>query len=177
MKEAEVSLRVALYYIKNRSTEDDVQVFIDGAHIKTKEQVHFNIQKFLKEYNCVKVDNNIERWQGIYEVKGYKSKIIVQSTPGCGDVIVNLKDGKQLYIESKKGKNDKSSSEYSLMREAIGQLMTGCVLTDNMVPCVAVPYTGKSMELAKRWSGLRQMKVIGIKFLLVKDDCDLYVIG
>lgn len=34
-------------------------------------------------------------------------------------------DGKQLYIDSKKGKNDRKGQESPFMREAIGQLMTG----------------------------------------------------
>lgn len=174
MKEPEVSLRVALYYIKNGYTSEDVKVFIDGAHVSIKGQVQFKVKEFLRGQNCIKIDNNLERWQGVYEVEGYKSKIIVESRPGFGDVIINLKDGRQLYIESKKGKSGKSSSEYPLMKEAIGQLMTGCVLTDNMVPCVAVPYTEKSVKLANRWLDLRQMQVVGIRFILVKDDGNLY---
>ncbi len=39
MQEAEVSLRVALYYIRNGLTEKDVTVSIDGAHIKTGDVV------------------------------------------------------------------------------------------------------------------------------------------
>lgn len=177
MKEPEVSFRVALYYIKNGYTSEDVQVFIDGAHVRIKGKVQFKVQEFLRGQNCIKIDDTLKRWQGVYEVEGYKSKIIVKSRPGFGDVIVNLKDGRQLYIESKKGKSGKSSSEYPLMREAIGQLMTGCELSDNIIPCVAVPFTEKSLELAERWSMLKQMKMIGIKFLLVKDDGKLEYIG
>lgn len=33
MQEAEVSLRVALYYIQNKLTNKDVTVSIDGAHV------------------------------------------------------------------------------------------------------------------------------------------------
>ena len=39
MQEAEVSLRVAIYYIKGHYTEKDVRVSLDGAHIKTKDKV------------------------------------------------------------------------------------------------------------------------------------------
>ena len=51
--------------------------------------------------------------------------IIITSEAGIGDVNVQLLDGKKLYVESKKGKENKSGQEYPLMREAIGQLMTG----------------------------------------------------
>lgn len=46
MNEAEVSLYIANYYLKNNLTNDDVFVSIDGAHIKTKEVVHFDIKNF-----------------------------------------------------------------------------------------------------------------------------------
>ncbi len=49
MQEAEVSLRIALYYIRNKKTDRGVKVSIDGAHIKTGnsiqhvtiDQIHF----------------------------------------------------------------------------------------------------------------------------------------
>lgn len=53
------------------------------------------------------------------------------------------------------------------MREAIGQLMTGCQLDENVIPVVAVPYSEKSYELACRWSRLKQIRLVGIRFMLV----------
>ena len=49
MKEAEVSLRVAIYYITNNLTSEDVIVSLDGAHIKTKDTVHFKIFDFISK--------------------------------------------------------------------------------------------------------------------------------
>ena len=43
MQEAEVCLRIAMYFIKQGITEEDVQVSLDGAHIKTKDEIHFDI--------------------------------------------------------------------------------------------------------------------------------------
>ena len=62
------------------------------------------------------------------------------------------------------------------MREAIGQLMTGCQLSDNVIPVVAVPYSDKSYELACRWSLLKQIQMVGIRFMLVCEDGDLKII-
>ena len=42
-EEAEVSLRIALYYIKNGYTEKDVYVSLDGAHIKSAGNIIFDI--------------------------------------------------------------------------------------------------------------------------------------
>ena len=56
------------------------------------------------------------------------------------------------------------------MREAIGQLMTGCDFTEDVIPMVAVPYTEKSKELAERWSNLTQIRDLGIKFALIYMD-------
>lgn len=168
MTEAEVILRLAMYYIKNNLTREHVTVSIDGAHIKSGNTIHFDIFGFLKNIGLRKLDNESERWQGEYALAGYDSHIIISSTPGIGDVNVKLVDGSAIYAECKKGKNDKRGQEYPLMREAIGQLMTGCDFTENVIPMVAVPYTDKSRELSERWSALTQIKNLGIKFALVK---------
>lgn len=82
-----------------------------------------------------------------------------------------------MYVESKKGKEgNRSNTEYPLMREAIGQLMTGCTLGEHVVPAVAVPYTAKSFELASKWSKLKQIQLVGIKFILVREDGDILYI-
>jgi len=177
MQEAEVSLRIALYYITNQLTREDVKVSIDGAHIKTKATVHFDIQHFFDSFHCHKVDEMTDKWQGIYEVEGYKPRIIISSVPGIGDVNITTTDGKLLYIESKKGKEkNKGNLEYALMREAIGQLMTGCQMIENVVPVVAVPYTEKSYELACRWSQLKQIQMVGICFMLVCDNGEVKLV-
>lgn len=171
MQEPEVSLRVAFYYIKNGLTQDDVRVCLDGAHIKTGDTVHFDISEFLALQNCRKISGLTNSWQGTYEIDGYTPKINISAKSGIGDVNIVLTDGKHLYIESKKGKEkNRSNSEYPLMREAIGQLMTGCQLNENVIPVVAVPYSEKSYELASRWSQLQQIRMVGIKFLLVRVD-------
>lgn len=56
------------------------------------------------------------------------------------------------------------------MREAIGQLMTGIKIDDRIIPIVAVPYSEKSLKLATEWGKYPQMKLVGIKFMLVKED-------
>ena len=93
-----------------------------------------------------------------------------------GDVNVILNDGTNLYVESKKGKPNKSGQEYPLMREAIGQLMTSCELGSGIIPAVAVPYSKKSYELANKWSKLSQMKKIGIRFFLVEEDGGIVIV-
>lgn len=174
MQEAEVSLRIAIYYIKNCYTKKDVRVSLDGAHIKTKKEIHFDIYTFLSNNGCRKLNGPIDSWQGEYELEGYEPKIIISSTPGIGDVNIFCKDGRHLYIESKKGKeNNKSNLEYKFMREAIGQLMTNCNMNENTIPVVAVPYTNKSYELAYKWSKLKQIQMIGIKFILVDKGGDI----
>ena len=170
MLEAEVILRLAMYYIDNNLTKENVTVSIDGAHVKTGNTIHFDIFKFLTDNNFLKLDNESDRWQGVYSYNGNKSRIIIISKPGIGDVNVRLENGKLIYVECKKGKKDKRGQEYPLMREAIGQVMTSCDITEDIIPMVAVPYSEKSKELAKRWSKLTQIKNLGIKFALVCED-------
>ena len=176
MQEAEVSLRVALHFIMNGLTKENVKVSLDGAHIKTGNQIHFDIFKFLSDNQCKKLDSDAERWQGVYQVQDFEKQLEIVSTPGIGDVNIKLPDGKILYVESKKGRADKKGQEYPLMREAIGQLMTGMEITEKVIPVVAVPYSEKSYELATRWSKLEQIKNVGIKFFLVKDEGRIVVL-
>lgn len=176
MTEAEVVLRLAIHYIKNRLTKENITVSIDGAHIKTGNTMHFDIFSFLKDNGFQKLDNEPERWQGEYSLVGSECHVIISSTPGIGDVNVKLVDGGIVYAECKKGKNDKRGQEYPLMREAIGQLMTGCDFTDGVIPMVAVPCTDKSKELAERWSKLTQIKNLGIKFALICEEGNVYFV-
>lgn len=176
MTEPEVSLRLAMYYIKNQLTEQNVKVSIDGAHIKTGKVLHFDIEGFLRENNCAKIDGNSDRWQGRYCIKGQRAEIVLESIPGYGDVQILLKNGKTLFVESKKSKQGKSGQEYPLMREAIGQLMTSSFMNENSIPAVAVPYTKKSLELAERWSKLEQIQKVGIRFILVQENGNIVTI-
>lgn len=176
MTEPEVSLRLAIYYLKNHLTSRDVMVSIDGAHIKTGNTVHFDIEGFLKENLCVKMDGDFGRWQGVWHLEGQKTNMILNAVPGNGDVQVVLPDGKTLFVESKKGGRGKSSQEYRLMREAIGQLMTSRFVSESTIPAVAVPYAKKSLELAERWSKLEQIQRAGIRFLLVQEDGNILAV-
>ena len=172
LPEAEVSLRIALYYIKNKLTDSNVSVSIDGAHVKTGNQIHFNIQQFMREIGATQIVGEAGKWQGTYSLPDTEIKLLLHSKPGNGDVIIHLINGKTLLIESKKGgfNSSKGNPEYPLMREAIGQLVTGGPLIDKVILAVAVPYSEKSYDLATRWSKYPQIQMLGIKFLLVNKE-------
>ena len=62
------------------------------------------------------------------------------------------------------------------MREAIGQLVTCREMNKNIIPVVAVPYSPKSYELACKCSGYRQIKLLGIRFMLVHEDGKINIV-
>ena len=169
MNEPEVSLFIAMNYIQNGATNKNVTVSIDGAHIKTKDAVHFDIVPFMRNRGYSKIDAKTNRWQGEYQNPNYSQRIIVCSKSGIGDVTITLNHGETLYIESKKFKSG-SGGEYPAMREAIGQLMTGCPDDINVTPVVAVPYNDKSFALAKKWSNNKRIVNAGIRFMLVRNN-------
>ena len=178
MTEAEVSLRVAIYFILRNISNNLVSVSIDGAQIKTGDTVHFDIKRFLNEIGAEKICGELEKWQGTYRLPETNSKIEIHSKPGVGDVATRMTDGSLFVVESKKGSliKSKSGSEYALMREAIGQLMTNSILNANKKLAVAIPLNEKSLDLAERWSDYPQIKQIGIKFLLVDRTGELKII-
>ena len=169
MQEPEVSLRIAMKYIQEGKTRSDINVSIDGSHIKTKDTIHFDILAFMHENGYVKCDGDSNRWQGTYQTCNHIPHIVIYSKPGVGDVLISLNDGSTLFIESKKFKSG-SGGEYPAMREAIGQLMTGCPDCPDVTPVVAVPYSAKSAELARKWSLSERMRRACIRFMLVHEN-------
>ena len=47
MTEPEVSLLIAMNYLQSGEACENITVSIDGAHIKTKDTVHFDIASFM----------------------------------------------------------------------------------------------------------------------------------
>lgn len=125
MPEAEVSLRLAIHLIENNLTISDVDVAIDGAQVKTTNTIHFAISEFLATIGWKKAKDDAV-WQGEYRHEKHDRKIRIHSRSGCGDVVATLSNGKILRVESKKGSlsTSKSSKEYPLLREAMGQILT-----------------------------------------------------
>lgn len=169
MQEPEVSLRIAMKFIQEHKTYSDITVSIDGAHIKTKGTSHFDIVSFMRINGYEKYPSEEEQWQGIYQTSSDAPHIIISSKPGIGDVSILQPNGTTLFIESKKFRSG-SGGEYPAMREAIGQLMTGCPDRPDVIPVVAVPYSTKSAELAQKWSFNKRIRMAGIRFMLVQED-------
>ena len=105
--EAEVIIGIAKYLINQKMIEGSVQISLDGMHKKA-------YPKWEEQIKDVPITEN--------------------TNSGFGDVVVDFnkqfanKIGKsRLFIECKKGSysNSKTSQEYKLMREAIGQIATG----------------------------------------------------
>lgn len=169
MPEAEVSLRLALYIARNQYATGDVDVAIDGAQVRNLNKIHFPMDKFLRDEGLIAVTRSGDSWQGVYKIADSQSKLKIHSSPGLGDVVATLRNGRRLRVESKKGKlqRSKSSSEYPLLREAIGQLMTVSEVSDIDLLGVAVPHSTKFAELSSRWSSAPLIQRVGIIIICV----------
>lgn len=168
MSEPEVSLRLAIHLIAERRSGSDVVVSIDGAHAKTGNTIHFDVRAFLASVGW-RPEAHGERWQGKYQRDADEPSIIIHSQSGQGDVVAELKDGRRLLVESKKGPllRSSSSSEYPLVREALGQLLTLPAVPANALLAVAVPHGERFVELARRWREAPLMRQAGILILTV----------
>lgn len=168
MTETEVTLRLAMAIIEGGHTDSDIEVAIDGAQIKTGIQEHFPIIEFLHSFGWRNSEENA-RWQCTYRHTAYKPTIVVHSSSGKGDLIAELKNGRILRVESKKGPliRKRSSPEYPLIREAIGQLMTVKTAHPNDLLAVAVPHSEKFIELAREWRDRPLMKNAGIHIITI----------
>ncbi|PZP30316.1 hypothetical protein FJD32_004245 [Shewanella sp. LC6] len=171
MPEAEVTLRLAISLIENGHVQGDIIVAIDGAQVRTKNTIHFQLVEFLNERGWTSPVQQ-KRWQSKYSNKKYAASIIVRSSSGVGDLVAELRTGQRLRVESKKGPliRSKSSQEYSLIREAIGQLVTIEHLEQTDVLAVAVPKSEKFDALAELWRVRPLMKSTGIHILTIGRD-------
>ncbi len=168
MPEAEVTLRLAMAIIEHGHTDSSVVAAIDGAQVKTGVTVHFPIVEFLNERGWFGNDQT-DRWQCSYKNEKYSQEIVVHSSSGEGDLVAQLKNGRTLRVESKKGplSRSKSSQEYPLIREAIGQLMTIEKADPNDILAVVVPHSEKFDSLATQWRERPLLKNAGIHIITI----------
>lgn len=168
MPEAEVSLRLAFWLAERGLVRERIQVAIDGAQLRTGETAHFDLVGFLGAAGWVKREPS-EEWQGSYMREDLPVLLQVHSSPGKGDVVATLVSGKTLRAECKKGpvSRSRSSQEYPLIREALGQLLTVEEVGDQDILAVAVPSSEKFAELASRWRQAPLVKRLRIRILTV----------
>lgn len=174
MSEAEVSLLLANHLIVSGKTISDVSVALDGAQVKLGTKQHFDVQNFMAQRGWLK-EESMSRWQGRYHHTSQKYGILIHSQSGQGDVTTTMIGGLDLIVESKKGtlSNCKSSSEYPLLREALGQLLTIEVIADNAVLGVAVPHGERFVKLAARWRKAPLVVRSGMRLLTVSPTGDV----
>lgn len=168
MPEAEVSLRLAIHLILSGLVKSNVEVALDGAQVKTGHSQHFDVIGFLRSLGWTSEVDSV-RWQGKYRNASNAHRIVIHSQSGRGDVTATLATGEPLVVEAKKGTicSCKSSSEYPLLREAMGQLLTLEIVPDNAVLAVAVPHGERFVKLAARWRESPLVKRSGIRLLTV----------
>lgn len=168
MPEAEVSLRLALYLLAGQTIDGRVEVAIDGAQVRTRTKVHFPIQEFLAAESCGCVEPGTD-WRGTYRHEPTGGRIHLHSTPGLGDVVARLRGGRLLRVECKKGPliASKSSQEYPLIREALGQLLTAETVGEDDLLAAGVPESPRFCALAERWRKAPLIRRTGILILTV----------
>ncbi len=168
MSEAEVSLRLAIHLVMSGRVKSDVEVALDGAQVRIGQTQHFDVPCFLKSLGWFP-EQESPRWQCKYRNSSAAQSIVVHSQSGRGDVTATLATGEPLVVESKKGTIGKcrSSSEYPLLREALGQLLTLEAPPENAVLAVAVPHGERFITLSARWREAPLVKRSGIRLLTV----------
>ena len=165
-----MSLRLAIHLIATGRTQSDVIVALDGAQIKTGDTQHFSVDEFLRPLGWTKNESSESHpWRGSYSCASKPFHIVIHSRSGEGDVTAKLTSGELLIVEAKKGTlfKSKSSGEYPLLREALGQLMTLKTVPERSVLAVAVPHGDGFVRLAKLWRDAPLVRQAGIRLLTV----------
>lgn len=154
--EAEVIIGIAKFLIVKKMIEGNVQISLDGMHKKS----YPNWANQIKNINIIEINSS-----------------------GFGDVVATFNKQfasiigkKKLFIECKKGSysNSKTSQEYKLMREAIGQITTVENYDPDTLYAIAVPKSKRTVKLTENWSMREGIKKLGIKILLIDDKDNVY---
>lgn len=168
MSEAEVSLRLAIFLIVSELAASDVEVALDGAQIRLGDVQYFDVGQFLGKEGW-RPEQDLPRWQCRYLLQSREFGLVVHSQSGKGDVTATLRSGQRLVVEAKKGTltASSSSSEYPLVREALGQLLTLESVPQNALLAIAVPHGVRFIKLAERWRTAPLVVQSGIRILTV----------
>ncbi len=169
MPEAEVSLRLAFFLLEQGLASSSIDVGIDQAQVRTKAGEIFPIEIFLEHCGWTLAQEGADTWRGTYSHRDFDHRLRLHSKPGVGDVACQLHKGGRLRAECKKGTlvRSKSSSEYPLLRGALGQLLTIEDLTLEDKLAIAVPASEKFNELAAQWRRAPLISKIPIKILTI----------
>jgi hypothetical protein len=175
MPEAEVSLRIASWLIDQGLAVGAVKVAIDGAQVRLKDRVHFDLPLFLAKDGWA-ASGEAPSWQCGYHRGDGEVRIRVHSVPGKGDVVASLRSGGTFRSECKKGPlvRSKNSQEYPLLHEALGQLLTVREVGDKDILAVAVPHSERFQKLAAEWRRAPLVKRLGIRILTVSQEGAVY---
>lgn len=168
MPEAEVTLRLAHHLVGSGLSPGPVNVSIDGAQVQLGERRVFEIEGFLKSLGWRK-ERADPGWWGDYRHPEHEAQIRIDSKSGQGDVSAPLCGGGRVLVECKKGPlvRSKSSVEYPLLREALGQALTVPSVEETDLIGVAVPASDRFRELAGRWLEAPLVRRSGIFILTV----------
>lgn len=171
--EAEVVIRLMNYLVENNyvNSNYEITVNLDGSSITWGEkQIFGDVIKFLNSLGW-QFKEPSGKWRGKYEKVKDKENYtaLFRSKSGEGDLRCKLKGGKELYVECKKGEisSTKSSAEYKLIREAIGQIATIEKLDENYIYAVCVPENEKTKNLIEQWELSEGVKRLGIKLFCI----------
>lgn len=168
MPEAEVSLRLAFHLLALPGSDGAAHVAIDGAQVFVHGSEVFCIKAFLEENGWKQAESTAQhKWQGEYSKD--ELRLTVHSRPGEGDVVTWIA-GKCIRAECKGGPLTRkpANSEYRIMREALGAVITIDRVPDILV--VAVPNTERFLRLAKLWRTAPLVERSQVQIVLVGGD-------
>jgi hypothetical protein len=167
MPGAEVSLRLSLFLLSKPDSSGAVSVAIDDSETKSGDRIIFPVSEFLNEMNWTQISQSGDcDWHGTY--RSGEKEIKIHSHPGRGDVVTSV--GQKTIRAECKGATliqGPGGLEYSIIRGAIGQLITSSQTRDSDIYVVAFPNTEKFRSLT---ADLEKSPVIAstlIRFVLV----------
>lgn len=176
MTEAEVSLLLAEYLVREGAAVGTVEIALDGAQVEIKGRVVFPVREFLEARGWAR-ESEGESWQGTWvkQVGEKQLRLRLHATAGQGDVVTVLQNGRRLRAEAKGGplRRSKSSVEYPKLREALGQCLTLARVEADEDLAAAVPNGERFSELANRWRDAPLVKKLGLRILLVSPSGDV----
>ncbi|HVT38388.1 MAG TPA: hypothetical protein VHE78_05065 [Gemmatimonadaceae bacterium] len=170
MTRSEVSLRLALFLLKERLVASEVTVALTGDEMSAKKhRPIFPVIDFLVRHQCEKENPENHGWCDRYAVSGAAHALVLCEKADEAPLVAKLSSGARLLVDVMGGPTDptRSSREHTQLRTAIGRAITLDDVLKADVLAVAMPRSKRFRQLALQWRDAPRLVAAGLRLVWV----------
>lgn len=175
MAEAEVSLRLAFWLLKQPEVSPEITVAIDGAQVAVAGRTIFQLPLFMDAAGWVQPRPDPQKWAGEWmPISQDGNKLRIHSRSGQCDLIA-VQGQRRILVESKGGPLVPITprTERTRLQAAIGQIVTTKHQNEGDICVAAVPWSAEFERLAGEFRSAPLFARTGVEIALVHRNGDV----